>query len=121
MDNQLHKDLTNMRKLLAHPHSWAQGHSAYTAMGDKVAPWDEAARCWCITGAINYLLHEQPNAGARGSALYWALDHAADANAPDCTEHCRLPQGLDVWNDHPERTHADVIALLDRAIAKVAP
>lgn len=110
--NQLHKDLTNMRKLLAHPHNWAQGASAYTGAGDTVAPWDDLARCWCLTGAFHYLLHGESDADTRACEIRLTLGDIIGC----------VP-GMDIagWNDAEGRTHADVLVLLDLAIAKVAP
>ena len=93
--------LRALRELLAVPERWCQRAFARCADGVPIqAHWwtDVQAVRWNIAGAIGK--------GPRNVSpfrVHEALDNVLDR---DC----------DTWNDAPERTHADVLALIDAAI-----
>lgn len=76
---------------------WCQNDFARDADGNAIDPKDPRACRWCVYGA---------------SFSYWA--EKILENAGQAWFDSNL---LAVWNDMPERTHADVLELYDRAIA----
>ncbi len=82
---------------------WCQGVSRI--IGSNTA--------WCATGAVEDGMDERGALNARYSAL-----DTLDAALPPLQEIRRgRGIGIPAWNDDPERTQADVLALYDRAIA----
>ena len=109
--SQLLTDLRAGRALLTPPERWVKGYFAFSTtepdddhMTDATAP---DAMCWCSYGATLKVTGEH---GDRQTAVVDALVEQLPSAAP---------VGKDplVWfNDHPDTTHADVLALWDRAI-----
>jgi hypothetical protein len=68
--------------------------------------------CWCISGAIDKAAPDYKPNGLAFAALFHALraDDFYLSSSTNITE----------WNDTPGRTQEDVLALIDRAIAKEA-
>ena len=95
-----------VRELLAVPERWTQGAPARSAKGRRVPPSSPSAVCWCVAGAIE---RQGEVTGARMRdelGVLRAMSKAAQQIAWD-------------WNDAPGRTHADVLALLDRVIERM--
>lgn len=90
------------RDLIARPGGWTQGYIA--RLGDDrpcTYEYSYAAK-FCLAGAVaKVALHIRPL--TQFTALFHWLDEFAGGS-------------LTRWNDAPERTQADVVALLDRAI-----
>ena len=94
--------LRNIRALLADPAHWTQGTNARDADGFPVDPIDDsAATAWCLQGAMY-----RGSGGADTLSVRAAL--ADQLSAFYC---------LTNWNDTATRTHAEVLALIDRALA----
>ena len=90
------------RALIATPESWIKGRSAQDANGVPAGPFDEGACKFCTVGAMTC---------ASGQTL-------TEARASILRAHLPKPfDNLVNFNDHPDTTHADVLALFDRAIA----
>lgn len=90
------------RKKIERPEAWVKGTAARTANGKPCMPKAGCAACWCPIGAI--------------SSLDGEADVATLANALHFLEKAvRLP--IPSWNDKRERTHGEVLAAFDRAIA----
>lgn len=93
------------RELIADPERWCQDVTALGRSGREVAPAGRAAVAWCAIGALRRTCARQPPAAETFDEAFRALDHAAvGAGAPSVA----------TLNDH--RTHADVLAMFDRAI-----
>jgi hypothetical protein len=96
--------LQKAREHLSDPKNWNQDGHYFRGM-------DRSTRCCCALGAIivddlRPVLHWQaPHVRAVAEALVSALP-------PDQTS-------VVVFNDAPTTTHADILALYDRAIASV--
>jgi hypothetical protein len=88
------------RDRISAPGSWTKWALACDEDGHEVDEDSPAARQWCMLGA-----YEE----ARSGSVYAAL------RAVVCAE--RGYEGLADFNDAPETTHADVLAVYDRAIA----
>lgn len=83
-------------ELREHPERWNQGSSGRTDQGWAVPARDPAAIKWCLMG---HKVRRDESMLATEFAV--ALGFASY-------------NGLTYWNDHPERTVADVIALCDK-------
>ena len=91
--------LIKARALIADPAKWGKGKRG--CLGDR--PLDTC----CAAEAIEEVEPPSP----RRRAAYYALERAAGLVRP--------PMGSAIveWNDAPERTHAEVLAAFDKAIA----
>jgi hypothetical protein len=93
--------LTEARKLIAQ--GWTQGEYKRVING---------VECWCISGAIHQATSYDEPSGLEFAALFLSL-RADDFYLSSSTN-------LIEWNDAPDRTQEEVLALIDRAIAKEA-
>jgi hypothetical protein len=82
------------RDLLTPPGAWIQGRYA-----------NDDLTCFCLLGALGMADKGRP------TDPYFPVKDAIESHLPACEGH------ISVWNDEPGRTQADVLALLDRAIA----
>lgn len=78
------------------PEKWTKGESARDASGRGVFSNSPAAVCFCSIGAIGNIIDSTP------------MDIFRKAIGCGC---------ISDWNDHKDRTHADVLAAFDKAIA----
>jgi hypothetical protein len=96
------ENLKKVRELLANPEHWYQHWYA-----DTGNPHNEDAMCFCPAGAYLRVIgkdnHDQDAA---------EQEFAKALGFTDASE-------LFAWNDEKLRTHADVLELLDRTIAKL--
>jgi hypothetical protein len=94
--------LRRARKLISQPERWTRAHFARDARGRGLTPNNADAVCFCAVGAIQRasgsLAYDTPEIRALGYRLGSAIPH---------------------WNDHPRRTHAQVLARFDRTIARL--
>ena len=94
--------LITARERITDPRRWCQGALAKDAFGNRVSPVKHNAVRWCAAGACDAtagLMNAQSNAAVNALA-------------------CELyDKSLVSYNDRPETTHADILALYDRAIA----
>jgi hypothetical protein len=93
--------LVATRALLTPPEHWTKGASQRDANGNKCHPGD--AVCWCLVGALYYIAPPDLDAG-------WHAARLLEDNIP----HKRI----DIANDDPSTTHADVLHWLDVAIER---
>lgn len=94
---------------------WIQGQEALTENGVAVESSDPKAACFCVMGAIERVGYDLwradvEDAKTMSAAVQDALETAGEI-AGDL---------LHEWNDHPDRTKEEVVALLDSAIARCA-
>lgn len=82
---------------------WSRGYIARTAFGAPCMPNARCARAWSVRGALHA-------ANTNVDAVFYA-ERALLAALP------ATHRTLGDFNDDPATTHADVLALLDRAIA----
>jgi len=99
--------LKGARDLLADPERWCKGAFALDAHGNLLADGFEPGACkWCLAGAIEKI-------SGRSSMEYepalGRLNRIVQGSA-------NTPITLVSWHDEEERTHAEVLALLDAAI-----
>ena len=103
--------LVNARVTLDSPHSWTQGVAAMDCLGNSIVPSSNAARKFCLYGATDRNCIGFEYQGVRN-----AIAVICQAVAPVMKKRFNLAE----WNDAPERTHAEILTLLDNAIAVAA-
>ena len=101
--------LERARELVAE--SWCNGADARDPTGLEVDPWDEEAASWSLLGAVVAVLERDASpTGELGlTELVVALYALADL----------IPaESLADWNDDPQQTQANVVAVLEQAAAR---
>ncbi len=91
-----------IHQLLETPDKWTQGAFARLPDGKAVKSNHPNAVCWCLIGAICKCYD---GIGAKTAISDAILAAAAGAVAGEM---------LSTWNDHPSRTHAEVLELVKR-------
>lgn len=106
-------DLLKLRQLLTPPGSWIQGKYAADSRGNTRTSTSPEATCWCLEGAVSRATHGTsyaPDYGCHFQNLFRAVKKEIDSQFPYTS--------LISWNDHPSRSHSDVLTLIDGAIAR---
>lgn len=108
--------LRDARMLLAAESHWVQGALAMDESGRPVNPLAEAAVCWCLEGAIMRADADLdfPHAGPALAGPAFGAVMAAIGGDVISGRHRRSPAQ---FNDAAGRTHADILRVLDAAIA----
>lgn len=112
--------LENLRALLDDPDSWIQNNLARTASGRWIDPEHGMASCWCLTGGLMRVTGPDLD-GFQGAAV--ALREAIPLRERIPIERMKgigkhmTSTSLVHWNDFITRSHPEVVALIDRAIA----
>lgn len=101
-----HDVLVKARALIDKPEAWTKGALARASTGRRAREDGPGAVCWCVSGAIICA-----NGGQYHRGAFRAFEASLGPNRPV------IPH----WNDAPERTHAEVLAAFDRAIASSLP
>lgn len=111
--------LRAVRARIGDPRRWVQGmwRGHRDARGVVVGMWAirdlHVANCWCLDGAINTemdLIYSQER-------VVWTELRQAVAEAIHGT--IGLDVSISSWNDDRERSHADVVAMLDATLARL--
>lgn len=101
------KNLEEAKALIGTPDKWTKdGFYATDIDSSPTEPTSGDAVCWCVLGAVASVTGNNPDFANHPSWFYKAI-MKGDEDA------C----GLADWNDMDHRTHADVMAGFDRAIA----
>lgn len=98
--------LTRARALIADPRDWR--HGAPPTPID--APYCAMTACYSASGGVSYDYYGNLSGSIYPRAVYRLARCVVDQSGP-------VPIGT--FNDHPDTTHADVLALYDRAIASL--
>ena len=111
------KLLKSTRKRLALPKCWTKGAFSREFIGGNHGSMHGRATCWCITGS---LLMDIPTPDTN-DAYTWscrAICKAAGISYPGERGDRRPgPQtAVQAWQDKEERTHKEVLEVLDKAI-----
>ena len=93
--------------LLDRPGAWTQHELARDADGDVTGPSKDNAVSWCTIGAIMRVARTDERADAR-ARLAKTLERAGHDSDITC------------WNDAPERTQTEVVAMLRRVAEEEA-
>ena len=99
------------RELRADVSRWTRGWYARDARGRGCQAQDAQAVCWCLRGAIERRVGDE---NPLTDPIFKAFDKALgyDHGDDDSFELQFVP-----WNDDPQRTAADIIALCDKVAA----
>jgi hypothetical protein len=113
---ELHQLACAIDDLLSTEDRWTKGSNAFDKYGHSVLADSSTAVCWCLRGAILHVhlkyVHDDPWLDWDG-ALYNAV-----ARAIGDTSY--IERSIVHWNDDPERTFAEVKAMLARLKAETA-
>lgn len=105
--------LQDVRKLLESPRSWTKRAFARDASGRETGNYHDAA-CWCLLGAINKCARvasfADPHYFDAREHIKRAVVEIAGPGSPD------VPTTTASFNDAPSTSHADILAVLDKAI-----
>jgi hypothetical protein len=96
--------LVRARDLIADPACWTHDHLAVDAAGKPIHEMDPGARAWSMAGAL-WKVGAEGRDGYNQSTVWHLLMKATGT------------EDLKGWHEDKNRTHADVIAALDLAIA----
>ncbi len=91
------------KELISTPEKWTKGQFAKNTNGGGVIAFSPDATCWSSLGSLK-----------RANVVLW---ESAAVYLTQC-----LPAGfsdVELYNDDPNTTHADIMALFDHAIAKL--
>jgi hypothetical protein len=91
------------RELISDEKNWAQCCNAIDASGNDVSPMSEEASRFCSIGAL--------------VRVGWRDPYGDPARARDCLREC-LTGGHSIVSFSDTHTHAEVLALFDRAIVR---
>jgi hypothetical protein len=102
--NKYSKIFQRARELIATPDRWLQDATARNADGSVASSLDESAVCFCVGGAVEraLLLEYGVQVGDEQVEVLGILDELCGGD-------------VTLWNDRAGRTHAEALALLDRA------
>lgn len=95
------------RALLDDPKHWTQKRYAANKRGEEANPVGPEAVCWCSLGALAKVTRSSI---VRETPTFWHAQGLLESE---------LSVSVIRFNDDPRRTHADVLAAFDRAIARV--
>lgn len=98
--------LSGMRNLLADEKCWTKGAPARDAQGLPALSASNESVCWCLMGASNRARSDLGLGVLCDQLAIDALDLALGGG----------PGVVPSFNDHPDTTHADILAVIDRAI-----
>lgn len=111
MSSRLHDDLVSVRALLDKPENWIKRRMAATKDGYDVGSLKPKAECFCLLGASNRvcLTPGVPYDAQRVMDIDRAVLRAIRTLHPRATT-------VTGFNDKAERTHAEIIQVLDIAV-----
>ena len=99
------------------PENWCKDMLAFNADGKAVMPWEEDACRWCPLGAIDATVPVEGDPFAPSPARM-ALAGQVELESPLNLQWMKN-RGIAaaIFNNRKTTTHADILALFDRAIA----
>lgn len=97
------------RGLISEPSKWTTGSWARDEKGAMAFPSDEWGVCWCALGAINRVVDFTEQVTNAAHLLATEIGYPE----PWLAAH----EVITSWNDAEGRTHAEVLAAFDAAIA----
>ena len=106
--------VTEARGLVAR--GWCQGTHARDRRGINVAAWSSEARSWSLLGALLATWHRHEADALDADIVAHLAEAEALGGATQVLGEAVGTASLEQWNDHPQRTAADVLKALDRAL-----
>lgn len=110
-ESEIRTTLIAARERISEPEHWTQGRSARNAAGQAVGHNSPDAVAYCALGALAWAANWTVGRDPRSLTLY---DQAAKALKGKETN-------LLIGHFNDSHTHAEVLALFDRAIARLTP
>ena len=108
--------LTKARELISEPDRWVKGAYSLDKNFNHVSRNDPKACKWCLTGAVEAATDMLMPSPSR-TEFYIYESREAKRVLLKMSDLANF-YSIGHWNDHPDRTHEEVIDLLDRAIAQ---
>lgn len=93
-----------MKELLTKPEAWTQGLYARDTEGRSASPHGETTVCWCLIGALIRTYNPMKKLASTPEAEEIERRIADEIHSVDIAD----------WNDSPDRTHAEVLALCEK-------
>jgi hypothetical protein len=106
--------VSEARSLVAR--GWCQGTHARDRRGLEVPAWSSEARSWSLLGALLASWHHHEADTLEADVIAHLADAEALGGATQVLGEAVGTASLEQWNDHPQRTPADVLGALDRAL-----
>ena len=106
--------LIDVRSLLSDISRWNKGAPAFNGNGKRTFALSDSACSWCLDGAV----HREGRRYSLGAQMR-ATDILGAAVQPAEPSPGQRLQPHVWYNDRPQTTHADILALLDKAIDSV--
>lgn len=110
--------LCGARELLSDQDRWTRGAFARDSIDNPIAPVKSGAVRWCLVGACVRVTHAENGLLESRLILDNTFSIVSGLIPEEFTEDrddddaCKIGS----WNDHPDRTHEEVIEVLDKAI-----
>lgn len=101
------EQLRAAKALIDTPEKWTTGVLARTKSGCPIGPQEDAATCYCAEGAIRRV---------QNGVLPHALESIMERAVPSGFRGACNERWFVKFNDAAKTTHADIMALFDRAI-----
>ena len=106
------------RERISTPERWTKGVYAIDSDGCAVDTSDRRACAWCALGALAASLPcRDPDILGMRTPLFDEARALLSAGVPRNAGVRSCHWSVSFWNDAPGRTHAEVLATFDRAIA----
>ncbi len=115
--------LKSVRAKIAKKKNWIKDHDALSADAMPVDATANDATCFCLSGAmrcVEYNLcmsHSNYEISFMDDAVDY-IQNAIDQLYPNTAGTIGPFFHVPTWNDRPERTHKEVLAVIDKAIEK---
>ena len=109
--------LTEGRRLIAGPGAWTQGTAARDSAGVETHPQSDRAVAFCAAGAIHRAAHHCVTIFEATAAIDAAQEMLVDQMPGESPPPLLIYSVVSDYNDAPERTQAEMVALFDAAIA----
>lgn len=104
--------LVKGRKLISDEERWTTGASARDVNGNNVPSVDPTATCWCTIGAIGKIVFSDGDVNTCQETIFSGAIRSLEAHVPYQKFGGRM---IAPFND--THTHAEVLAVWDKAIA----
>lgn len=102
--------LIEMRELLSDPARWTKGAGSRDAAGTATNSSGLDATCFCLWGAEAHVLSKHGLLGSR------RVEAEVDAIMMKVVAEVSPGTHVATYNDHADRTHAEIMAYLDRCV-----
>jgi hypothetical protein len=107
---QIRDCLLATRALLSDPEHWCQKMAAQDKYGNYIYFRDPDAKKWCLAGAVFVMSDEK---------RYNKHISVPVKNFLEDILVAKTGEVIETWNDAPERSHQDVLDILDKAIFQI--